>query len=260
MPLPLVERSESEIKQMLKRRIETMKEIRGYHQLSVRITGKRVYVEMHALLDNNLTFEETHFIASKLESEIRNVVPSARVTIHTEPLGKGHSNIWSLVKEIADGMPGSRGVHNIHIQEIDGKLGVDLHLEVSGDMSLKQAHQISDDVEKKIKEADPSISEITVHIESAAEMVQREQTGVETELASHIQHMASDFPEIKRVSSIQIRKVGDVLHLVLRCNFDPDIDVNKAHEVTAELEREIKKAYPKITRIDIHEEPENCQL
>jgi divalent metal cation (Fe/Co/Zn/Cd) transporter len=187
------------------------------------------------------------------------VIPTARITIHTEPLGKSHSTIWDLVKEIAEGMPGSRGVHNIHIQDIDGKLGVDLHLEVSGNMSLKQAHQISDDVEKKIKEADPDISEITVHIESAAEMVQREQTGVETELESHIQHMAEDFKEIKGVSSIQIRRVGDVLHVVLHCVFDPDIDVAKAHEVTAELEREIKKAYPKITRIDIHEEPENCQ-
>ncbi len=258
MPLPLVERSEAEIAQKVKRKIETVKDVKGYHKLSVRITGKRTYVEMHILLDKNLTFEKTHRIASSVESEVRTVVPNARVTIHTEPANNQHENIWKQVKEIAEGMPSSRGVHNIHIQEIDGKLAVDLHLEVSGNMSLKQAHQISDDLEKKIKKANPAIVDVTVHIESAAEMVLREQTGVETELESHIQHIAERFPEIKRISAIQIRRVGDALHVILRCNFDPDIDMNQAHTVTAKLEQEIKKAYPQIARIDTHEEPEIC--
>ena len=256
MPLPLVERSETEIAQRVKRKIESIKEVKGYHQVSVHITGKRVYVEMHILLDGNMTFEETHRIASNIESEVRGVVRNARVTIHTEPVGKGHENLWEQVKEIAEGMSGSRGVHNIHIQDIDGKLGVDLHLEVSGNMSLWQAHEISEDLKKKIREANPEFSDITVHIESAAEMVQREQTGVETELESHIQHIAGGFPDIKRISGIQIRKVGDLLHLVLRCDFDPDVDMSYAHTITAKFEQEIKKAYPKITRIDIHEEPE----
>ncbi len=243
---------------MVKRKIETVKEVKGYHRLSVRITGKRTYIEIHILLDKNLTFEKTHRIASSVESEVHAVVPNARVTIHTEPENNPHENIWKQVKEIAEGMPSSRGVHNIHIQEIDGKLVVDLHLEVSGDMTLKQAHQISDELEKKIKKANPAIADITIHMESAADMVLREQTGVETELESHIQHIAERFPEIKRVSAIQIRKVADVLHVVLRCNFDADMDMNKTHTITAQLEQDIRKAYPQITRIDIHEEPEIC--
>ncbi len=258
MPLPLVERSEAEIAQIIKRKIESIAEVKGYHQLSVHLTGKRIYVEMHILLDRNLTFEETHRISSHVETEVHDIVRNARVTIHTEPVGDGHENLWEQVKEIAEGMPGSRGVHNIHIQEIDGKLGVDLHLEVSGNMTLKQAHQISEDLEKKIKEANPDMADITVHIESAADMVEREQTGVERELESHIQHLAEAHPEIKGVGGIQIRKVGEVLHVVLRCTFDPELDISKAHLVTVKLEQEIKKTYPRITRIDVHEEPENC--
>jgi len=258
LPLPLVERSEAEIAQTVKRRIEIIKEIKGYHQLTVHNTGKRAYIEMHVLLDSNLTFEETHRIASNIETEVRSVVPNARVTIHTEPVGGGHDDLWELVKEIAEGTSGSRGVHNIHIQKIDGKLCVDLHLEVSANMTVIQAHTVSEEVEQKIKEARPSISEITVHIETATERVLREQTGVETELGSYIKHLAGRFPEIKNISGVKIRKVGDILHVVLSCTFDPDIEIAKAHEVTKGLEAEIKKANPKITRIDIHEEPAVC--
>jgi divalent metal cation (Fe/Co/Zn/Cd) transporter len=258
MPLPLVERSEKEIVQIVKKKIDAIRDVKGYHQLSVHNTGKRAYVEIHVLLDNNLTFEETHRIASNIESEVRSTVPNARVTIHTEPVGNGHEDIWNLIKEIAEGTKGSRGVHNIHIQKIDGKLGVDFHLEVSANMTVKQAHDVSDEVERKIKEADPKITEITVHIESATERVLREQTGVETELESYIQHLADSFPEIKSVSRIKIRRVGDVLHVVLSCIFDPTIEIKKAHRVSSKLEQEIRKANPKITRIDVHEEPADC--
>jgi divalent metal cation (Fe/Co/Zn/Cd) transporter len=258
LPLPLIERSEKEIEQMVKKKIEANKAVKGYHKLEVHVTGKRIYMEVHVLLDNTLTFEETHRISTNIENEVRTVVQNGRITVHTEPVGTGHENVWELVKEIADGTPGSRGVHNIHIQDIDGKLGVDLHLEVSANMTLKQAHDVSDQIERKIKEANPNITEITVHIETATERVLREQTGVQTELESYIQHLATNFSEIKQISDIKIRRVGDVLHLVLCCNFDPNIEIRKAHEISSKLEKEIKKAYPNITRIDVHEEPAVC--
>jgi divalent metal cation (Fe/Co/Zn/Cd) transporter len=258
MPLPLVERSEREIADAVKKKIESIKDVKGHHQLTVHNTGKRAYIEMHVLLDSNLTFEETHRIASNIETEVKSIIPNARVTIHTEPVGPSHDDLWELVKEIAEGIHGLRGIHNIHIQKIDGKLCVDLHLEVSANMTVKQAHDVSEEVEQKIKEAKPSISEITVHIETATERILREQTGVETELESYIQHLSERFSEIKNVSGVRIRKVGDVLHVVLNCTFDADIEITKAHEVTKDLEQEIRKANPKITRIDVHEEPTNC--
>jgi divalent metal cation (Fe/Co/Zn/Cd) transporter len=255
LPLPLVERSEEEIAQMIRKRVEAIKDVRGYHQLNVRMTGKRFYVEMHVLLDSNLRFEDTHKIASDIEREVKSVVPNARVTIHTEPFGGSRESIWKLVKDVAEEVPGSRGVHNIHIQEIDGKLYVDLHLEVSANMTVKQAHEVSDHVERKIKAANQDISEITVHIESASDRISRELTGVEADLESYIEHVAARFPEIKRVHGIEIRKIGDNLHVVLRCHFDPNINMKKAHEISNSLEREIRGAYPRIARIDVHEEP-----
>ncbi len=255
MPLPLVERSEKEIAQIIKKKVEAIAAVKGYHQLNVRMTGKRFYVDMHVLLDKNLSFEDTHKIASNIEREVKEVIPNARVTIHTEPLGGSRESIWRLVRETTEGIPGSRGVHNIHIQEIDGKLCVDLHLEVSANMTVKQSHEVSEQVETKIKAAIPNISEVTVHMESASERISRELTGVETEMESFIEHVAERFPEIKHVHGIEIRRVGDNLHVVMQCHFDPTINMEKAHEISNNLEREIRSAYPRVARIDVHEEP-----
>lgn len=255
MPLPLVERSEEEIAHVIRRKVEAMKSVRGVRQVNVRVSGKRIDVDMVVLLDNADQQDDPHKIALRIEREITNEYPSARATIHTEPIGNSYGDIWKLVKDIAEGTPGSRGVHNIHIQRVGKELCVDLHLEVSANMTVKQAHDVADQVEKKIKAANPSISEITVHIESASERISRELAGVETELESYIQHVAEDFPEIKNISGIQVRKFGNITHLVLICRFDPNLSIEKAHETSIKLEKEIRSAFPNITRIDIHEEP-----
>ena len=255
MPLPLVERSEEEIAQTIKQRVKEIKDVRGCHQLSVHMTGKRLYVEMHVLLDSNLRFEDTHKIASNIEREVKSIVPHARVTIHTEPLGSKRESIWKLVKDIAEGVPGSRGVHNIHIQEVDGKLYVDLHLEVAANMTVKQAHDVSDQVERNIRAANPNISGITVHVETALDQILRELTDGEAGMKWYIEHVARSFPEVKDVQGIEIRKVGDNLHLELRCYFDPNISIQQAHVVSVNLEKAIQSVYPNIERIDIHQEP-----
>jgi divalent metal cation (Fe/Co/Zn/Cd) transporter len=203
MPLPLVERSPKEVAQLLRSRIEEVPAVKGIHNVEVRMTGKRLDVSAHVLLDSTLRFEDVHRIVSEIEREIRrNVQRSARITVQTEPFGHSHPKIASLVMQIAERVPGSRGVHNIHIQKISGKWCVDLRLEVSANITVKKARGIAIDVEKKIKVADPNISEVTVHIESASDVLARELEGRGTELKWFVEHVAKRFPEIKSVHGI----------------------------------------------------------
>jgi divalent metal cation (Fe/Co/Zn/Cd) transporter len=255
LPIPLVERSRKEIARIIKKKVQAMNDVKDCHQVTVRITGKRCDVDMHVSLDSRLRFEDVHKIASRIEREVKRVVPNARVTVQTEPHGHAREDIRALVKEIADEVPGSRGVHNVHIQKIDGALCVDLHLEVSANMTVKQANEISHDIERKLKASNPNISEVTIHMESASDLISRELQGGGTEFKWYIEHAAKRFPEIKTVHGIRVRRIGDRLHLVLRCRFDPNLSMKQAHETSTKLENTIKSAYPIIDRIDVHEEP-----
>jgi divalent metal cation (Fe/Co/Zn/Cd) transporter len=255
LPLPMVERSQKEIAQMIKRRVDAIKDVKGSHRISVRMTGKRFDVDMNLLLDSNLRFEDVHKIVSNVEREVSKVVPNARVTVHTRPLGSNKHNLGRMVEEIAESVPGSRGVHDIHIQKIEGKLCVDLHLEVGANSTLKQAHDISDEVERRLKAASLNISEITIHMESASDLISNELKGHGTELKWYIEHAADHFPEIKAISRVKIRKIGDKSHVVLRCLFDRSISMKQADEISNKLENMIKNAFPDIDRIDVHEEP-----
>jgi divalent metal cation (Fe/Co/Zn/Cd) transporter len=255
LPFSLIDRSERDFARIIKKKVEELKDVKSCHQISVRMIGKRYDVTMHVSLDNNLKFEDVHKIASKVEDEVRNIIPNARVTVHTEPVGGNQNSLWKLVKDVAEGVSGSRGVHNIHIQEVDGKLYIDLHLEVAANMTVKEAHETADQVEKKLKEANQKISGITVHVETASDQVLSELTDAETGMKWYIEHVARSFPEIKDVQGIEIRRVGNSLHLELRCYFDSNINIQQAHVISINLEKAIKSVYPNIERIDIHEEP-----
>jgi divalent metal cation (Fe/Co/Zn/Cd) transporter len=255
LPLPLIERSEEEVANAIRRKVEALKGVKVVSDLRVRISGKRTDVDMRVLLDGNLLLEDSHKLSLNIKKEVKDLIPNARVTVDTGPFGHGRENIWKLVKDIAEGTPGARGVHNIHIQKIEGKLCIDLHLEVSANFTVKEAHDIADRVEKKVKATNKDIAEVTVHIETATDRISREMVGIETELESYIEHLAEDFPEVKAVHGIKIRRVDDALHIVLHCHFDPNLSIKEAHEISNKIESSIRTSHPEVARIDIHQEP-----
>ncbi len=256
MPIPLLERSPKEISEHIKTAIEEVRLVKGCRQVSVRMTGKRLDISAHVLVDSSLRFEDVHRIVSDIEKAVRSKVQRiARITVQTEPYGHARTGIASLVTEIAEKVPGSRGVHNVHIQKVNGKFCVDLRLEVSANMSVRQAHEIAREVEKRLKAANSNISEITVHMESASELISRELEGHGTELRWYIEDAAKRFPEIRAVHGVRIRRAGNNLHAVLRCRFDPNMSIKQAHDISHKLEAIVKGAYPKLDGIDVREEP-----
>jgi divalent metal cation (Fe/Co/Zn/Cd) transporter len=256
MPIPLLERSPREISQIIKSSIEELRDVKGVRQVSVRMTGKRLDISAHVFLDNTLRFEDIHRIVSLIEGQIRSKVQRiARITVQTEPVGHARTGLASLVAEIAENVPGSRGVHNVYVQKINGKLCVDLRLEVSADITVKQAHEIAKEVERRLIAANPHVSEVTIHLESASDLISRELEGHGTELRWYIEHTAKMFPEIKAIHGVKIRRSGNTLRAVLRCRFDPTMSVKQAHDISLRLEKTVKSAYPVLDDLEVLQEP-----
>jgi divalent metal cation (Fe/Co/Zn/Cd) transporter len=253
-PIPLIERSEKEIARAIMKRVENIGEVRECSQPSVRLSGKRIRVELSISLDKNLEFYRTHQIGLEIERAVKTILPNARVIIRTEPFQSDLEKTWNLIRQIAEDVPGTRGVTDMHLQQVDGRLTADVALEVSADMTMKQAHMVALDVEKRIRAIDSTISEVNVHAETALDRISREATGADTELKWYIAHVARRFPGIKSVQRIRVRKIGNNLQVLLRCQFDPSLSVIKATEFSNKLEKIIRNAYPDVARIMIKKE------
>lgn len=75
------------------------------------------------------------------------------------PTGK----IMAEIKRSAMSVKGVMGIHNVRINYFGPYAAVDLHIEVDGDLNLREAHCISHKVEKKIIEDIDLIAIVNVH-------------------------------------------------------------------------------------------------
>ena len=258
MPIPLVERSDREMGHRVRRRVQSLPEVASCREVTVGFTRKKPSIHFYVQLHDNPSFEETHKISSKIDREVRHLVPNARVVIYSESSGTSKTkDLWKAVKRIADAEPGSRGVQNIHLRRVNGNLGIDFSLQVSTLMTGKKADELESRISQKIREADPRVSEVVVHQESVPYLVFSEQWGHGTEMRAYVEHVSKRFPEIVWLGPPVIRRMSDGLYFADRVAFTPGTTADRVSQIRTELGAAIKNGYPGIARTEIIEEQEN---
>jgi cation diffusion facilitator family transporter len=60
-------------------------EVRGYHRVQTRETGRERFVDIHVLLDDDLSFVRAHELAEHIEDHLSAALGGAKVTLHYEP-------------------------------------------------------------------------------------------------------------------------------------------------------------------------------
>ncbi|HDZ36334.1 MAG TPA: cation transporter [Thermococcus sp.] len=68
------------------------------------------------------------------------------------------------IKERALGVPKVLGVHDLRAHYVGSKLHVELHIEVPPELSLKEAHDVSEEVKRRIEEL-PEVEMAFVHVD-----------------------------------------------------------------------------------------------
>jgi divalent metal cation (Fe/Co/Zn/Cd) transporter len=219
-------------------------------------TRKKPNIRLEVRLKGNPTHEETHRICSRIEGEVRHVVPNSRVDVNSASVElEDEEGLWSTVKAIAEKEPGSRGAQNIHLHEIDGKLGVDFLLPVSARMTGARARPAEAEVEKKLRAADSRIIDVVIHNESVSELVMSELSGQGTETRCLIEHVVQRFPNLNPLQPPSIRKLGDEVQVGLRVASPGVAGKESTGKSVSDLRDAIKKAYPAVTVVEILEEP-----
>lgn len=258
MPIPIVEPSVRETTRRIRRRVQSLEGVKECVNVGMSFSRKKPHIHVHVLLKGQPDYDGIHKVSATIDHEVRKIVPNARVSIRSEPgdAGGEAGRVWELVRRIAEDEPGSRGAHNIHVQNLGGRLCVDFHLEVAARMSVAQAHEVATDVAKRIKAASPTISEVVIHEETVSDLTSNERSGHGADLRWFIEHTAARFPEIKLASPPIIKRLGNhQLHVIIRAAFSADLGVETAAIIASRLEVAIRQGFPAILRVDITEEP-----
>lgn len=74
----------------------------------------------------------------------------------------------ALIRAVVTDTPGVTGYHEFRCRGKPGEIFADIHIAVDAALPVSRAHEISDEVERRLKEAVPGLVEVVVHIEPDA--------------------------------------------------------------------------------------------
>lgn len=98
--------------QRLKHVLESETRVLGYHRVRARKSGSQRHIDLHLLVDPELSLREAHQLAEKVEDDIRAAFPGAWVISHVEPatdeelaVQEGEPGIWKGRAPEREGLP-----------------------------------------------------------------------------------------------------------------------------------------------------------
>jgi cation diffusion facilitator family transporter len=228
-------------------------------RVRVRRSGPESFVDVSLCTDPANSVERGHQIADAAERGVRQVLPGADVVVHVEPArvpqGPYRASLPALVHATAARL--GIGAHAVHVHDVLGKSSVELHLEVSGTLTVAAAHEQASAFEKALREAVPGIERIVTHLEPDGDPPVRPEVNpaLEQDVLAILEEVTRAQPGRCLPHDIKVEQVGEDLLISFHCTVDGDLAIAEAHDFTERVESILRSRLRRVSRVVIHVEP-----
>jgi cation diffusion facilitator family transporter len=231
-------------------------------RLRTRRSGANYFADITLGMPRNLTFQRSEQLTMAATEAVQRHLPGADVVVHTVPTASIAETIHDRVRAVAARR--NLAIHEINVQQVDGGLHVEQHLEVDETMTLRQAHELVTNLEAEMLREVPEVSSILTHIESEPATIERpESLERDRELEVRLRHVAAGFPEILDIHEVFVtrRRIrggdtsSDHIQVSCHCTLPDDLPMARVHAVITALEGAFKLDAPEVDRLLIHPEP-----
>lgn len=250
----LLDAAPAGVRNQILERIGAVEGVLEVDRVRIRRAGNRYFADVSVGLSRNLTFQRSEQIADEVTARVHQVLPDADVMVHSVPRARRSENIFDRIRAVATRH--NFNVHDVSVQDLNGKIHVEQHLELDEQLSMKQAHDEVTRLETEMRNDVPEISTILTHIESEPATIERgEQIVQEPGLERRFKHIVKEFPEVIDIHEFQFKTIRDRLYVSCHCTLPDDMPLSRVHDVQTALEIRFKQDAPELFRVLIHPEP-----
>jgi cation diffusion facilitator family transporter len=250
----LLDAAPAGVRSQILERIRTVEGVLEVERVRFRKAGNRFFADVSVGLERNFTFQRSQQVSDAVTSRVREVLPDADVMVHSVPRAGQAENIFDRIRGVATRH--NFNVHDVSVQDLNGQLHVEQHLELDERLSMKEAHDEVTRLEAEMRGEVPEIATILTHIESEPATIERgEEVVREPELEERLKNIVKEFPEVKDVHEFQFKKVRARLYVSCHCTLPDDMPLSRVHDVQTSLEIRFKHDAPELFRVLIHPEP-----
>ena len=262
----LVDAAPAGLQEQISAAVSRLDGVLGAERVRLRRAGNRHFVDVTISVPRTASFEQVHEISNAVERRVGEILP-ADVMVHMEPRARVNEHLFDAIRAAAQ----RRGlaIHELTAQELEGRLFVELHLEVDERLSLRDAHRVATDLEVEIRELALGVqggsakhaAEVNIHIEPLGTEIARGARTVEEmkdlgrAVESYVNSLSSEYHELVDCHDVHVRPLSHKILVSCHCAMSGDLPITEVHDVIGSLEDRVKERFPQIARVTIHPEP-----
>jgi cation diffusion facilitator family transporter len=251
----LMDRVPADAEEAARLAIEDIRPTVELRRLRMRQAAGRYFADVVIGVSVDAAVGQGHAAADAVERAVQSALPEADVVVHVEPLGD-RAEVRERAHAAALGVRRVREVHNVSVISTDAGTEISLHLKLPGGLSLDEAHEIAEEVERAIVAALPEVAAVETHLEPLAEEAEGKRMSVGDVAAEH-DLVARIVRDATGAEAGDLRFVhtddGLVVHLTLR--LPAGWTLADAHAEASRVEELIRTERPEIADVLVHTEP-----
>ena len=224
-------------------------------RVRIRRGGSKYFVDVSVAMSRTVTFQKSEQVAAEVERRIQELLPGADVVVDAVARAHMRESLFDRVRAVATRH--NLNVHDISVQDLDGRLHVEQHVELPEKLTLKAAHETVTELEAEMKRDMPEISTILTHIESEPATIETGDGLVRVpSFERKLQAVTGSFPEVVDMHDLVFKRVGGRLYLSLHCTMKDDLPLSRVHDIQTAMEGRFRQEVPELFRVLIHPEPQ----
>lgn len=246
------------LQQEIARAVSRMDGVLDVGRVRVRRAGNRHFVDATVGVARTASLAQVHALSDAIEKRIGEIVP-ADVMVHAEPRAPRGEHLFEAIRAAAQHM--GLAIHDVHGLLQDGRLFIELHLEVDENLSLREAHRQASELEDKIRELRDGAVEVNIHIEPLGRRIATPDADVgemnllAKSIEDFLNRLPAEFDELVNCHDVRVRQVEHHILVSCHCTMKSELPITQVHDVTAALEDRVKEKFQQIYRVTIHPEP-----
>ncbi len=243
------------------RAVSSVPGVRECVRVRVRGVASKMFVDLVVSVDEAMPVAQAHTIAERIEEEIAALDPRADVVVHLVPASCDNvmptdTDIYSQLRRLAKETPEIASIHNVRVNVLGDGVHVAAHIELPDDMSLVEAHSVSEEFESRLREMTPEVKDITLHLETTGTgTVEDVVVAGDEGLVEEVRSIVEGLPAVRSCGDIVVSRGAHGLKVALTCVVDSHLSLLEGHSICDEIERQVRTVRPDVHDVLVHVEP-----
>jgi len=252
----LMDRAPAAAEEAARRAIAAIEPPVELRRLRMRQAGGRHFADVVIGVPADAALRQGHAAADNVERAVQSALPDSDVVVHVEPGEAVFGAVRERAHAAALGVPRVREVHNVTAVALATGTELSLHLKLPADLSLDEAHDIAEQVERAIRDEVPEVVSVQTHLEPLADelegtTLESQDVAEEHDLVMRIVREETGGPP----SELRFLHTDEGLVAYLTLCVGGETTLGEAHARASRIEERVRAAEPGIADVIVHTEP-----